>query len=425
MPTGPSEQVLLSTLLKKPVLDAGGSTLGRLTDVIVGLHGGSYPPVKGLVVHAADRDVFVHVADVAELGPDRIVLRIGPSSERPFERRDGEVLLRSDVLAHRLLDVARAKLVRAYDIALSPVDGGGWIASGLDVHRVGFLHLPGRHPLHVPRDWAGFEPLIGHQPSARVRAPFGTLRRLKPAQIADILESAAREEQTEILDHVHADPELEADVFEELDDDQQSRLLASRTDAQISEVLTRMRPDDAADALLDLPQDRRQPVLEALGPDQRRKVTTLLSYNETTAGGLMGVDYFTQRPDATAAAALGALRTSRTNQPEALLTIYLTDDDDRLVGAVGLVAALQADPNTVLHDLADKEPVRLHPDADVIDVITNMADYNMLTLPVVDHDHRILGLITIDDVLEAVIPENWRRREHPATNHTTPPRERE
>src|SRR6185437_10127466 len=121
--------------------------------------------------------------------------------------------LRTDVLAHRLLDVARAKLVRAYDIALSPIDGGGWIASGLDVHRLGFLHLPGRHTLHVPRDWAGFEPLIGHQPSALVRAPFGTLRRLKPAQIAALLESAAWHEQAEIFDHVHADPELEADVF--------------------------------------------------------------------------------------------------------------------------------------------------------------------------------------------------------------------
>lgn len=124
------------------------------------------------------------------------------------------------------------------------------------------------------RQWARFEPLIGHAGSALLRGPFARIRRLKPAQIADLLENASKEEESEILGHVHADLELEADVFEELDEDLATRLLGARTDAEIARVLSRMRADDAADAVAELPQRRRQPVLDLLSPGQRTKVLT-------------------------------------------------------------------------------------------------------------------------------------------------------
>ena len=175
--------------------------------------------------------------------------------------------MHADVLGNRLLDVARAQLVGAYDVALSSTEAGGWIASRLDVHRVGFPHPPGRHPLRAPRDWADFEPLIGHQPSARMRAPFGTLRRLKPAQIADLLGSAERHEQTEILDQVHADPELEADVFEELDDDEQSRILASRSNSLSMMFWRRSSPKTGGDATIRLRTTRPHPAIKPRSPN--------------------------------------------------------------------------------------------------------------------------------------------------------------
>ncbi len=143
----------------------------------------------------------------------------------------------------------------------------------------------------VFRDWHDFEWLIGHESSALQRGPFARIRRLKPAQIADLLEDASKEEETEILGQVHADPELEADVFEELDEDLATRLLGARTDEEIAAVLARMRADDAADAITELPQRRRQRVLDLLPAGQRTKVLTLMGFNPTSAGGLMSMDF--------------------------------------------------------------------------------------------------------------------------------------
>src|SRR6202035_563891 len=129
---------------------------------------------------------------------------------------------------------------------------------------------------------------------------------------------ASKKEETEILGRVHADPELEADVFEELDEDRATRLLGARTDAEIAEVLARMRADDAADAIADLPQQRRQPVLDLLPAGQRTKVLTLMGFNPASAGGLMGVDSLAVPAATTAADALAAVAASLTLQPEAL-----------------------------------------------------------------------------------------------------------
>jgi Mg/Co/Ni transporter MgtE len=285
------------------------------------------------------------------------------------------------------------------------------------VHRVGWLHLPGRHPRHDYRDWAGFEPLVGHQPSLTLRARRSRLRRLRPAQLADLIEDASPAEQQEILTQVHADPELEADVFEELDEVQQAELLAARTDTEIAEVIGHMRADDAADAIVELPQERRQPVLDLLPDARRGKVMTLLGYQAATAGGLMGTDYLALPADTTVADALAAVRAAATTQPEALADVYLLDTDQRLDGVASLVRLVQAAPDATLARVADPDPVRVAPHADLIEITTVMADHNLLTLPVVDDRDQLLGLITIDDILETAIPRNWRRREPAPLHH--------
>lgn len=413
--------VVLSRLLKHAVLDAQGRRVGELADAIVALRGDNYPLLTGLTARVGSVTVFVPISQVTAIDTDRIEVHTAKLDLRPFARRDGEVLLRADVLGHRLIDVERALLVRAHDVQLSRT-AEGWIVTGLDVHRRPWLHLGSRHERHLMRDWRSFEALIGHHHSARVRFPFGRLRRLKPAQLADLIEEASREEQSELLSHVHADPELEADVFEELDEDQQSQLLRSRSPEQIADILARMRADDAADALMDLPQDRRVPVLELLPEPHRAKVRTLLGYHTATAGGLMGTDYLTATEQATIADALELVRTAKTQQPEALTTIYSLDAHGRLVGAISLVRALQLDPSTVLHEAAEPDPVHAHHDDDIVSVTTQMADFNLLTLPVVDDDGHILGVITVDDALEAAIPEDWRRREpHHRPNTPTDP----
>ena len=285
----------LSRLLKRPVADSSGASIGRLADVIVRLRGSDYPLVTGLVGAVGGREIFVPIDQVSSFDGDPIRLSSARLSLRPFERREGEVLLRADVLGHRLIDVENARLVRAADLELAR-DGGEWVLAGVDTRRrprrlFGLLASDSQDDAGVFRDWHDFEWLIGHASSALLRGPFARIRRLKPAQIADLLESASKEEETEILGRVHADPELEADVFEELDEDLATRLLGARTDEEIAAVLARMRADDAADAIAELPQRRRQPVLDLLPPGQRTKVLTLMGFNSTSAGGLMGMDF--------------------------------------------------------------------------------------------------------------------------------------
>ena len=413
---GEVRTIHLSELLKRPITDGGGQPLGRLSDVVVRLRGSELPLVIGGVVSVAGREVFVPLDQVSSFDGEVLQLSSAKIDLRHFERRPGEVLLRADVLGHRLIDVETAHLIKAADLELEERDGE-WVLTGVDTQRRrGWLSgLFGRDDAepeqHSFREWAAFEPLIGHASSATLRGPFARIRRLKPAQIADLLEDASKEEETEILGHVHADPELEADVFEELEEDLATRLLGARTDAEIAEVLSRMRADDAADAVAELPQARRQPVLDLMPPGQRTKVLTLMGFNPTSAGGLMGVDFLALAPSTRVSAALAAVGQSETLQPEALTSVHAVDEDGYLRGVAHLVMLLQADPDAALADVSDDDPVRVGADTDVVDVAVLMSDYNLITVPVVDERRHMIGIITVDDVLEVTLPSDWRRRE--------------
>jgi CBS domain-containing protein len=405
----------LSEVLKRPLTDRGGQSLGQLTDVIVRLRGSELPLVIGGVANVGGREVFVPLEQVSSFDGEVLQLNSAKLDLRHFERRPGEVLLRADVLGHRLIDVEAAHLIKAADLELEERTGE-WVLTGVDTQRrrAGLAALFGRggEPApHAFREWSAFEPLIGHTGSLTLRGPFARIRRLKPAQIADLLEEASKDEETEILDQVHADPELEADVFEELDEDLATRLLGARTNAEIAEVLSRMRADDAADAVAELPQARRQPVLDLLPPGQRTKVLTLMGFNPTSAGGLMGVDFLALPPGTPVQAALAAIGESRPLQPEALTSVHAVDENRRLVGVATLVELVQSEPDAQLEQVCDTDPVRVGADTDVVDVAVLMSDYNLITIPVVDERRRMIGIITVDDVLETTLPDDWRRRE--------------
>jgi len=403
----------LSELVGRPITDKQGQSIGKLADVIVRLRGAEPPLVTGLVASVGSREVFVPLEQVSSFDGEVLKLTSARLDLRQFERRHGEVLLRADVLGHRLIDVPTAHLIKAVDLELRQ-QGSEWVLAGVDTHR----RPRGLMRLLVPdagvrrfEEWANFEPLIGHASSALLRGPFGRIRRLKAAQIADLLEEASKAEETEILGVVHADPELEADVFEELDEDLATRLLGARTDAEIADVLNRMRADDAADAISELPQRRRQPVIDLLPAGQRAKVLTLMGFNPTSAGGLMGMDFLAVSEDSTVAEALAAVSGSQNLQPEALTSVHALDTDGRLCGVAKLVTLLQSDQDARLSDIYDDDPVRIGADTDVVDVAVLMSDYNLITIPVVDEDRTMIGLITVDDVLEVTLPEDWRRRE--------------
>jgi CBS domain-containing protein len=402
----------LSQLLRSPVLARSGEAVGRVEDVIVRLRGADeYPLVTGIVAGVGGRRVFVGSTSIHNYLPDRVVLAKNKIDLRGFERRDGEVLLRADVLGHRLIDVAAVELVRAYDVELEDT-GGGWAVTRLDTRRpprlFGLIKGSGGH---AARDWKAFEPLIGHAHTDAVRRMSGRFGGFKPAEIADLIEEADKAEGGEILDRVRSDPELEADVFEELDPEKASRLLDGMPDDKVAALLGRMRADDAADAIADLRQSRRRRVLDLMPAPQRTKVITLMGFNPESAGGLMNVDFVSCAATATAGPALALIAAARTLQSEALIKMHVLDEDKRIVGVVSVIALLQADPGESVGVLMDSDPVRVNADADLTDIALLMADFNLYSIPVVDEQDRVLGVVTVDDVLEATIPEDWRRRE--------------
>jgi len=254
--------LLVSQLLHSPVVNPAGDRLGRVEDVIVRLADGGYPRVSGLKVRIGGRDLFVPAQMVARVVAGRVQLETQTLDLGRFERRPGEVLLREDVLDRRLIHVAAGRLVHANDLLLAE-EPDGWHLVGVDPSPRGIVErlLPGQRrqlpPPDVVLDWSDIQPFVGHVPTAGLLMPLGPLKRLHPAQIADLVEGASHEQGEEIIEAVEADPELTADVFEELEPEHQVEFLETRSDTEAAQLLAHMAPDDAADLLNELDQASR------------------------------------------------------------------------------------------------------------------------------------------------------------------------
>ncbi len=402
-----------SSLLKSQLLDRAGEKLGRVDDLIVRL-GDPYPPITGLKARIGGRELFVPADQISEIAPGRVRLRGEQLNLGRFERREGEVLLREDILYRRMINVVGARLVRANDLVIGRVEGW-WRVVGVDAGLRGFFRrlLPAlvakRVTVRPFLDWASVEPFVGHVPTARLRMPFAKLSKLHPAQIADLVEAASHEEGEEIIATVGADREFEADVFEELDPEHQVEFLRERPDSEAAGVLAKMEADDAADLIGELDQERREGLLRLLPWQLQRKLRALLGYNPATAGGLMSPDFIAAAADHTVADALELVRSAELPE-ETITTVFVLGRDRHLLGVTSVVALVKHLPETPLTEIAVSEPVVLEPDEDLSEVAVKMADYDLTVAPVVDDQGQMLGVVSVDDLLELMIPDDWRRR---------------
>jgi Mg/Co/Ni transporter MgtE len=332
----------------------------------------------------------------------------------PFQRRPGEVLLAADVLGRHLVDVTHGRIVQAHDLVLAPSDDG-WHLVGIDRSPQAMLRrlIPRRaRPdlrRHAVLDWKDVQPFVGHVPTAKLLMPLQRLRRLHPAQIADIVEGASHEEGEEIIQALQGDAELTADIFEELDSEHQVEFIKSRSNEDVAKVLDRMAPDDAADLISDLDQERRKPIFDLMSPGQQHKLRKLLQYHPSTAGGTMSPDYVGVVRDSTVDMALEAVRTDDKTPHALLSTVFVTEQDGRYVGSVSVVDLLRADSSRKVDEL-DLTNCFVHGNADFADVALLMADYNLTALAVIDAAGNMIGAISSDDVIEALVPEEWRAR---------------
>ena len=407
--------VSLASVIGRPVRDQGGAEFGRLVDVVCRWDDGeTYPPVTGLVVRVGRSVSFVDASGIDTIGHTEVRLRTARVDLRGFEPRAGEVTLAEQVLDYQLVDVDGVKVIRASDLYLAPV-AGGYRLVGVDVSAQSLLRRlgPARwRGLATPDrviDWAAIQPFgetaQGAAPEVRLRTTNARLERLRPGELADLLEDLMRPERQELLDSLS--PEEAADALEEMDPEELASLLREADPAQAAELVANMEPDEAVDALRDLNRDERDHVLGAMPLAKAAPLIRLLTYPEDEAGGFM-TTAFVVAPISETVAQLTARLANHDECPEELDAVALVDHDGSFVWDLPLLQLIITPGSTVLGELVgEAEPVTVESHARVDEVAERLVDARRLSVVVVEDD-RPVGRILADDVLDALTPERGR-----------------
>ncbi|MHB8262228.1 MAG: magnesium transporter MgtE N-terminal domain-containing protein [Acidimicrobiales bacterium] len=408
--------VYLSDLLGASIHDSRDNHAAKVVDLVARLAVEGYPPITGLLALSGSQQVFIPVKMITGIGAGSLSIRDSKNlkSFDPFKRRAGEVLLKRDILGRKLIHLGehtKPRLVKASEIDLAKL-GNSWKTAGIEVHkrRRLFQRSSNSNEEHATFiDWIHLEPFVAHVPTSRLRVSYRKLAKVHPGELADLVESASPAEGQEIIAAVGENKELEADVFEELDDEHQLELVARRSDAEVASLLATMAPDDAVDLLNEIDQERRQPILRLMPLAPQLKVHSLLGYNPETAGGLMNPAVISIGSSRTVADAIERVREGE--EPyEAACNLYVVSDSGELDGSAHIVELLRSDSTLPVSSVAHPDPPHVTTSSDLPDIATAMADYNLTSLPVVDSQGILVGQVTVDDLLEQLVPENWKKR---------------
>ena len=396
--------VYVSRLVRLPLHGVDGAEIGRLADVALGPPSGDEaPPVHGFVVAVQRRQVFVNANRVAELTAEGARLRRGSINMRHFAPRPGETLVVGELVGRRLGNE------RVIDVGIRPVPGDpyAWEAATVVLGGAGLFGRPRAHRI-VP--WTEARALFAAgEPVARQAA---AITQLHPAEMAAAIR-ALPAGRRRALAAAMRDERL-ADLLEEMPEAEQVRIVEGLDLERAAHVLDEMEADDAADLLGELPQARRDQLLGAMDPEEAGPVRRLLSYHADTAGGLMTPEPIIMAPTATVAEALARIR--EPDLPPALAAqVFVTappfeTPTGRYRGLAGYQRLLREPPTTPLARTLDDYPAPLAADAPDWEVARRLSAYDAVAVPVVDEGGRLVGAITVDDLLAHLLPGDWRER---------------
>jgi CBS domain-containing protein len=410
-----STLVSLAGLVGRPVLNQTGEEIGLVVDVVARWDGDQpYPPVTGLIVRIARRRAWLPIGAVEDFRRDLIRLRSARLDLRDFSARQGEVELAREVVDHQLVDTDGARVVRASDLYLARVAGvvqlvGVDVGFGSIIRRLGPKRYRARPTPDRVVDWASITSFGSQRgPGSVLQASERGLQRLRPGELADLLEDLGRTERQELL--AQLSPEQAADALEEMQSDELVQLLRESDTADAAELLGRMEPDEAADGLRDLSMEEQDELLAAMPTAASERVAPLLGYREHTAGGMMTTLLVTTTPSETIAAVRERLRAERTHD-EDLAGVVVVDNDGRLLDDLTMTELFLADPALTVDSLIGPPwPVTVTPDADPEEIAERLIESRDPSVLVVDEHQRPQGRILADDVLDALLPERSRFR---------------
>jgi CBS domain-containing protein len=402
--------VSVAGLIGAPVRDLDRRDIGHVVDVVVRWDRGVYPQVSGLIIRIGLRRSFVHVEDVSDITRRSVQLGSTKVDLTDFVRREGEQLLRKDVIDHQLLDVDGARVVRASYLA--PVGTRYWVV-GVDVSFVSFLRrlLPPRVSSRATAervlDFASVQPFGTPGSPVVLRRAHRGLQRLRPADLADLLEDLGRPERRELLSMLP--PEDAADVLEEMEPDHVRFLLGDVPPEQAAALLAIMEPDEAVDALRDLSDEDRDEFLAQMPAERSAELRGLLQYDEGVAGGIMTTRIVALTTGETIADALAKVRARRLEDD--IDGLVVIDDEGRLVDDLSLLDLIGSEPETLVGDvIGPPYPGTVRPDADLDEVVEQLIGNRGTSLVVVDAEHRPIGRILADDVVDALLDSDTERR---------------
>lgn len=407
--SGSATRVYVARLAGVPVFDPNGDQVGKVRDVVVSLLTGARPPrVLGLILEVPPkRRIFLPILRVHSFDAKQVVVS-GLVNMRRFEKRSSETLVMGELLDRTVRLTETGEAVTIKDVAIEPDRTRDWDVTRFFVKKGASGFRRRAQTLVVP--WDGITGLQEHNDVQGADEFLQRIEALKPADVANELRdlSAARRDQ---IAASMEDSRL-AEVLEELPEDDQVEILSSLDLERAADVLEEMSPDDATDLVSELDPQLAQLLLQRMEPEEAEDIRRLLSYEDDTAGGMMTTEPVILPPDATVAVALALVRDGELS-PSLASQVYvvrppLETPTGRYLGAAHIQALLREPPSSLVSGIVDRELEAIGPNTPLGQVARYFATYNLVAVPVIDENNHLLGAVTVDDLLDHMLPEDWR-----------------
>ena len=409
----------MSELTDKVVADVEGERVGRLVDLIAAQRGDvPHPQIVALQVKRSHGDLLIPYDDVAVLLAPAIPLRKRLQDISPYPPAEGDLFLARDVLDKQIIDTNGMRVVRVNDLELARVNGHFYVAN-LDIGSLGLLrrlgmakavqHIAARFGRQLRSGsiaWHDTEMLPGDQPM-RLKVSSDRIADLHPADLAEIISDLSPNDSSKLLETL--DVKTVADTLEEVEPDFQASLVQDMADEKVADVLEEMAPDEAADLLAELPEERSAELLNLMQREEAQDVRELLTFPEESAGGLMNTEFIAVRPSLTAEQAMAVLRETA-HEAETIFYVYVTDEEEHLLGVFSLQNLVLAKPQTPVDQFMHHRIVSVDLNDGQDKIAQIVAKYNLLAVPVVDNDNHLRGIVTADDALDKILPTSWKKR---------------
>lgn len=410
----------LSYVLGQSIKDPEGREFGKLEDLIAS-PGPHLPVVSAVLVRSARRQSRAVAWDSFHYDKEteRFSLAVSADQARDYEIGDGDLLLKTNILDKQIVDVHDYRVVRVNDVRLEE-SGDRLYLVGVDtgmrglLRRMGLMHIADRlaklirvrpsSKLIAWHDVEAFERGVGR---IKLRVSAEKLSELHPSEVARIVNELDPHQRADVMETL--DVETAAEVLGEADPEVQAAIVESLKDELAADILEEMEPDEAADVLGDISADKREDILEEMEPEEAEDVKELLVYDDRTAGGLMTTEYVAIPKELTAQQTIERLRELEPGA-ETVYYIYVVDSAEHLVGVISLRDLIVAQPDTPVEEFMVSKVIHVHLGATIEEIAQTLSDYNLLAVPVVNEENQLQGIITVDDALEEILPEDWRRR---------------